>query len=71
MEFLYSEDSQEVQRTKQEDYHIYLDEQEHYQVIQSLVDRKNTLAAQDKYTDAVDDVLKLPPESRAARERQI
>lgn len=42
---------------KQKDYHIYLDEQERSQVIQSLVDLKNTLTAQGKYTDAVDDVL--------------
>lgn len=42
---------------KQKDYHIYLDEQERSQVIQSLVDLKNTIIAQGKYTDAVDEVL--------------
>lgn len=42
---------------KQKDYHIYLDEQERSQVIQSLVALKNALTAQGKYTDAVDDVL--------------
>lgn len=42
---------------KQKDYHIYLDEQELSQVIQSLIDLKNDLTAQGRYTDAVDDVL--------------
>lgn len=57
MEFLYSEDSQELRQMKQKDNPIYLDKQERSQVIQSLVDLKNTLIAQGKYTDAVDDVL--------------
>lgn len=42
---------------KQKDYHIYLDEQEYLQIIQSLIELKNDLIAQDKYTDAVDGVL--------------
>ena len=42
---------------KQKDYHIYLDEQEYFQVIQSLITLKNDLIAQGRYTDAVDDVL--------------
>ena len=42
---------------KRKDYHIYLDEQEYSQVIQSLITLKNDLIAQGKYTDAVDDVL--------------
>ena len=42
---------------KRKDYHIYLDEQEYSQVIQSLVTLKNNLIAQGRYTDAVDDVL--------------
>ena len=42
---------------KQKDYHIYLDEQEYFQVIQSLITLKNNLIAQGRYTDAVDDVL--------------
>lgn len=41
----------------QKDYHIYLDEQERWQIIQSLIDLKNALIAQGRYTDAVDDVL--------------
>ncbi|MCI9576049.1 MAG: hypothetical protein HFJ84_05135 [Clostridiales bacterium] len=42
---------------KEKDYHIYLTEQERSQVIQSLIDLKNDLMAQGRYTDAVDDVL--------------
>lgn len=42
---------------KQKDYHIYLDEQELSQVIQSLIDLKNDLTAQGRYTDGVDDLL--------------
>lgn len=42
---------------KQKDYHIYLTEPERYQVIQYLIDLKNNLTAQGRYTDAVDDVL--------------
>ena len=42
---------------KAENYHIYLDEQERFEVIQSLIDLKNSLTAQGTYTDAVDDVL--------------
>ena len=55
--FLYSSVSQEVWHMKQKDYHIYLDEQERCQVIQALIDLKNALIAQGRYTDAVDDVL--------------
>ena len=46
-----------VRQMKQKDYHIYLDEQERWQIIQSLIDLKNALIAQGRYTDAVDDVL--------------
>ncbi len=42
---------------KQKDYHIYLSEQERSQVIQSLIDLKNSLTVQGRYTDAVDEVL--------------
>lgn len=55
--FLYSSGGQEVCQMRQKDYHIYLDEQERCQVIQSLIDLKNALIAQGRYTDAVDDVL--------------
>lgn len=42
---------------KQTNYHIYLTEQERSQVIQALIELKNNLIAQGRYTDAVDDVL--------------
>ena len=38
-------------------YHIYLNDEEYRQVLQALIDLKNALAAQGRYTDAVDDVL--------------
>lgn len=42
---------------KRKDFHIYLTEQERTQVIRSLIELKNSLMAQGKYTDVVDDVL--------------
>lgn len=42
---------------KQTNYHIYLTEQERSQVMQALIELKNNLTAQGRYTDAVDDVL--------------
>ncbi len=42
---------------KEKDYHIYLTDKERSQVIQSLIDLKNNLMAQGRYTDAVDDIL--------------
>lgn len=42
---------------KERDYHIYLTDKERSQVIQSLIDLKNNLMAQGRYTDAVDDIL--------------
>lgn len=38
-------------------YHIYLNDEEYRQVLQALIGLKNELAAQGRYTDAVDDVL--------------
>lgn len=38
-------------------YHIYLTDDEQSRVIQSLINLKNNLIAQGRYTDAVDDVL--------------
>ena len=52
---------------KQKDFHIYLTEQERSQVIQSLIDLKNSLMAQGRYTDAVDDVLIKISKSRKKR----
>lgn len=42
---------------KQTDYHIYLIEQESFQVIQNLIELKNNLTTQGRYTDAATDVL--------------
>ena len=42
---------------KQKDFHIYLTEQERAQVIDALIELKNNLIAQGRYTDAVDEVL--------------
>ena len=42
---------------REKTYHLYLNEEERSQVIQLLIALKNNLAAQGRYTDAVDDVL--------------
>ena len=42
---------------REKKYHIYLTADEQSKVIQSLIDLKNNLMAQGRYTDAVDDVL--------------
>jgi hypothetical protein len=42
---------------REKKYHLYLTADEQSKVIQSLIDLKNNLIAQGKYTDAVDDVL--------------
>ena len=42
---------------KQKDFHIYLTEQERTQVIGALIQLKNSLIAQGRYTDGVDNVL--------------
>jgi len=42
---------------REKTYHLYLNEEERSRVIQSLIELKNNLAAQGRYTDAVDDVL--------------
>lgn len=57
---------------KEQKYHIYLTEQERSEVIKSLIDLKNTLIRQGKYTDAVDDVLvKLTGAKRKKAEGRI
>ncbi len=38
-------------------YHIYLTDDEQSRVIQSLINLKNNLIVQGRYTDAVDEVL--------------
>lgn len=42
---------------RNKDYHIYLTDTEYHQIIQSLINLKNKLIQEEKYTDAVDDVL--------------
>ena len=42
---------------KEKIYHIYLNEEERSRVIQSLIELKSNLTAQDRYIDAVDDDL--------------
>ena len=48
---------QEVVALIEQKYHLYLSNYEYRQVIQSLGTLKNSLTAQGRYTDAVDDVL--------------
>ena len=42
---------------REKKYHIYLTDDEQSRGIQSLINLKNNLIAQGRYTDAVDDVL--------------
>ena len=42
---------------REEKFHIYLNDDEYGRVIQSLIRLKNSLIAQGRYTDAVDDIL--------------
>ncbi len=42
---------------KEQKYHLYLSEEEYRRVLQSLIRLKNSLIAQGRYTDAVDDIL--------------
>lgn len=42
---------------REKKYHLYLTANEQSKVIQSLIDLKNNLIAQGRYTDAVDDVF--------------
>ena len=42
---------------REKKYHLYLTADEQSKVIQSLIDLRNNLIAQGRYTDAVDDVL--------------
>ena len=52
---------------KQKDFHIYLTEQERTQVIGALIQLKNSLIAQGRYTDAVDDILIKVTQARMKR----
>ena len=42
---------------REDKFHIYLTDDEYNEVIQSLIRLKNSLIAQSRYTDAVDDIL--------------
>ena len=42
---------------REEKFHIYLNDDEYSRLIQSLIRLKNSLIAQGRYTDGVDDVL--------------
>jgi len=42
---------------KEQKYHLYLSDEEYRRVLQSLISLKNSLIAQGRYTDGVDDVL--------------
>ena len=42
---------------KEQKYHLYLSKDEYNEVLQSLIRLKNSLIAQGRYTDGVDDVL--------------
>ena len=42
---------------KEQKYHLYLSDDEYSAVLQSLIRLKNSLIAQGRYTDGVDDVL--------------
>lgn len=47
----------EEEPVREEKFHIYLNDDEYSRVIQSLIRLKNSLIAQSRYTDAVDDIL--------------
>ena len=42
---------------KEQKYHLYLSDDEYRRVFQSLIHLKNSLTAQGRYTDGVDDIL--------------
>ena len=48
---------QEVVALKEQKYHLYLSKEEYSEVLQSLIRLKNSLIAQGRYTDAVDDII--------------
>lgn len=53
---------------REKTYHLYLNEEERSRVIQSLIELKNNLVAQGRYTDAVDDILMELQESMHLRQ---
>ena len=53
---------------REEKFHIYLNDDEYSRVIQSLIRLKNSLIAQGRYTDGVDDV---PCKVLSAKKRKV
>ena len=49
---------------KEQKYHLYLSKDEYSEVLQSLIRLKNSLIAQGRYTDAVDDILCKVPSAK-------
>ena len=47
----------EEKTMREEKFHIYLNDDEYSRLIQSLIRLKNSLTAQGRCTDAVDDIL--------------
>ena len=52
-----SDKNSEVDSMKTEKYYIYLSTKERNEIVASLINLKNKLIEQGRYTDAVDDVL--------------
>lgn len=48
-------------------YHIYLTPQEQSEVLKSLVDLKNRLISENRYTDAVDEIIIKMSKSKLKR----
>ena len=40
-------------------YHLYLTNEERSEVLKSLIDLKNDLIEQGRYTDVIDEIIKL------------
>lgn len=47
----------EVLKMKNPTYHIYLTNDERSEVLKSLLDLKNTLMEQGRYTDIIDEII--------------
>ena len=55
-------------KMRSKDYHIYLTDMEYHHIIQSLINMKNELIEQGRYTDAVDDV---PCKFASAKKKKV
>ena len=56
---------------KNKKYYINLTEQERSQIIHSLIDKKNALMAQGRYTDAVDEVILKMMKAKKLRKKYL